>query len=377
MYRRFKQDLRYGVSAVLLALTLTAAITGAVADLWDLNQFVLHTYAGYAMSAFALIHTVFELPRLLAYARLRARKRERSQSVTRRRQREDQRSEEAEGTGDVPDVLRARRGLLGLLVGGAGGYLLGRVMPDVGEPAEARDLGLRYHEWSKPSASSVVGGLLDWGGRPEADAKTYPEAPRIELPVAETHDGLSALETIERRRSVRSYLDEPVALATLSHLLASADGVTAEQGGLRLRAAPSAGALYPIETYVIVRNVAELAPGLYHYAVHDHVLEVLRHDSLHQESVRLGVMQGFLGEAAFVIVLTAIFQRLRWRYQRRSYRYALLEAGHIGQNVYLAATALGLGACAVGAFLDDGLNDLLGVDGEREAALYMLSVGKR
>ena len=72
----------------------------------------------------------------------------------------------------------------------------------------------------------------------------------------------------------------------------------------------------------------------------------------------------------------AIFQRLRWKYRERTYRYALLEAGHVGQNLYLTATALGLGACAVGAFLDDELNGLLGLDGEQEAALYIIAVGK-
>ena len=75
-------------------------------------------------------------------------------------------------------------------------------------------------------------------------------------------------------------------------------------------------------------------------------------------------------------ILSAIFQRLRWKYRERTYRYALLEAGHIGQNLYLAATSMGLGACAVGAFLDDELNDLLGLDGQEEAALYMISVGQ-
>ena len=77
-----------------------------------------------------------------------------------------------------------------------------------------------------------------------------------------------------------------------------------------------------------------------------------------------------------VLVFTAIFQRLRWKYQERSYRYALLEAGHLGQNVYLAATSMNMGACAVGAFIDDGVNRMLGVDGKSEAAIYLLAVGK-
>jgi len=92
--------------------------------------------------------------------------------------------------------------------------------------------------------------------------------------------------------------------------------------------------------------------------------------------VAAGLGQGMLGQAQVCLVLSAVFQRTRWRYRERSYRYVLLEAGHIGQNVYLAATSMGLGACAVGAFLDDELNGLLGLDGSEEAALYILAVGK-
>ena len=86
-----------------------------------------------------------------------------------------------------------------------------------------------------------------------------------------------------------------------------------------------------------------------------------------------GLYQGFLGQANVCFVLSALFQRTRWKYRERSYRYVLLEAGHIAQNLYLAAVSMGLGTCAVGAFRDDQLNDLLGLDGVDEAALYMLS----
>lgn len=89
-----------------------------------------------------------------------------------------------------------------------------------------------------------------------------------------------------------------------------------------------------------------------------------------------GSAQRFLGQANLVLLFTAIFQRLYWRYQERTYRYALLEVGHLGQNVYLAATSMGMGACALGAFLDDDVNAMLKVDGQHEAVLYMLSVGK-
>jgi SagB-type dehydrogenase family enzyme len=134
--------------------------------------------------------------------------------------------------------------------------------------------------------------------------------------------------------------------------------------------------LYPIETYVVVHNVVDIEPGLYHYAVAEHTLAQLRDGNLRTEIMVAGIGQEMLAEAQVCFVLSAIFQRTRWKYRERTYRYVQLEAGHIGQNLYLAATSLGLGACAIGAFLDDSLNDLLGVDGEEEAALYIVTVGK-
>jgi SagB-type dehydrogenase family enzyme len=175
---------------------------------------------------------------------------------------------------------------------------------------------------------------------------------------------------------MRDYVDQPMTRDELSRLLFYTGGINAERWGHRLRAAPSAGALYPIEIYPVIYRVDDLPPGLYHYNVADHSLSLLQGDDLRGAIVRHGLVQEFLGQANLVLVLTAVFQRLRWKYQERTYRYALLEAGHLGQNIYLAATSMGMGACAVGAFLDEGLNAMLGVDGLDEAAVYMLSVGK-
>ena len=126
----------------------------------------------------------------------------------------------------------------------------------------------------------------------------------------------------------------------------------------------------------MVHKVEGLAPGVYHYGVKDHSLAQLRVADLRDAVVRQGVMQEFLGQANLVLFFTVIFQRMRWKYHDRTYRYGLLEAGHLGQNVYLAATSMGLGACAIGAFADDQVNTMLGVDGQEEAAVYMLAVGK-
>jgi SagB-type dehydrogenase family enzyme len=237
------------------------------------------------------------------------------------------------------------------------------------------DVGVIYHEWSKPKVLSLLGTIANWGRQP-ALYKEYAWAEQIPLPPLDDFRGLSTEEAIQRRRSIRDYSGQPMTLAELSRLLYYTDGINAERWGYKLRAAPSAGALYPIEIYPVVHRVDGLQPGLYHYAVQDHALELLRAADLRGEIVRHGLMQEFLGQANLVLVLTAIFQRLRWKYQERTYRYALLEAGHLGQNAYLVATSMGMGACAVGAFLDDDLNAMLGVDGQHEAAIYMLAVGK-
>jgi SagB-type dehydrogenase family enzyme len=263
-----------------------------------------------------------------------------------------------------------------------GGFALGRLIPG-GRVTELTDkvattylegdVGQIYHQWSKPGYSLALGAILNWGGQPER-YKTYPDADRITLPNPLGYRGLSLEETIEARRSIRDYATASLSLEELSRLLHAVQGVTDQRRGFR--AAPSAGALYPIETYAVVHDVSGLEPGIYHYAAANHTLERLRVGNLRAEIMVAGIGQEMLGQAQVCFVLSAIFQRTRWKYRERTYRYVLLETGHIGQNLYLAATSMGLGACAVGAFLDDEVNNLLGVDGKEEAALYLISVGR-
>ncbi|HEC36244.1 MAG TPA: SagB/ThcOx family dehydrogenase, partial [Anaerolineae bacterium] len=110
--------------------------------------------------------------------------------------------------------------------------------------------------------------------------------------------------------------------------------------------------------------------------VADHALERLRAGDLRAAMAVAGIGQELLARAQVCFVLASVFQRTRWKYRERAYRYVLLEAGHIGQNLYLAATSMGLGACAVGAFLDDHLNDMLELDGREEAVVYVIAVGR-
>ena len=287
--------------------------------------------------------------------------------------------------------LPARRALLASALAAVGGFALGWLAPrqrGAEPPAEtadlgaadlgaadlgAADLGAFYHQWSKPGHGPALGAAPDWGRQPPR-TKTYPDVPHIPLPDPSGWQALSLEQAIASRRSVRDYTGEPLTLDDLSRLLHAAQGITEPRRGFR--AAPSAGALYPIELYPVVRDVAGLEPGLYHYAVQEHALERVQAGDLHSAVMQAGLGQPVLGQAAVCFVLSAIFQRMRYKYRERAYRYVLLEAGHVGQNLCLAATGLGLGACTVGAFDDDALNDLLGLDGQEEAALYIIAVGQ-
>jgi SagB-type dehydrogenase family enzyme len=239
-------------------------------------------------------------------------------------------------------------------------------------PGGAADIGVLYHEWSTPNHSLDLP-LPEWGSRPPL-YKSYPDADRVALPGGHDFRGLTVEEALEARRSVRQYAAGPLPLAALSGLLHAAQGITEERLGFR--AAPSAGALYPIEVYPVVHSVAGLASGIYHYAVREHELELLRQGDLRSDVTRAGVFQSFLGQSPVCFLLSAVFQRTRWKYRERAYRYILMEAGHVGQNLYLAATSRGLGACAVGAFYDGQFNRLVGLDPQEEAILYVVSVGE-
>jgi SagB-type dehydrogenase family enzyme len=164
-------------------------------------------------------------------------------------------------------------------------------------------------------------------------------------------------------------------LDELSRLLFLTSGISSDTFGNARRTAPSSGALYPIEVYPIVHNVDGLERGVYHYAYREHALELLRAEDMRDRVVEQGLGQEFLGQCGAVLFVTLILQRMRPKYQDRSYRYGLLEAGHVGENAYLAATDMGLGACGIGAFMDDAMNEMLGVDGVEEAVVYMVAVG--
>lgn len=197
---------------------------------------------------------------------------------------------------------------------------------------------------------------------------------RVRLTRELASQGLTVEEAIARRRSERDFSNIPMSLSELSRLLLYSAGITDERG--RFRAAPSAGATYPIEVYIVVNNVAALTGGIYRYLVESHELELLREGDFRQEMSRAALGERMLKQANVVLALSAVFRRTQQRYGERAHRYILFEAGHIAQNACLAATSMGLGACAIGAFYDDDFNRVLGLDGKDESLLYLVAVGK-
>ena len=196
----------------------------------------------------------------------------------------------------------------------------------------------------------------------------------IVLPPAQGYQGLALGQAIERRRSVRRFSETPLSLEELSILLRYSAGIT--DPTYELRAAPSAGALYPLELYLVLHNVAGLPRGVYRYLPQEHSLEKVREGDLREEMVRSGRGQRFLGRCNLAVALVAVWERILRRYGERGRQYTFLEAGHIAQNISLVAASLGLGACAIGAYSDDEVNRLLGRDGAQEAVVYVMAVGK-
>ncbi|HMQ92400.1 MAG TPA: SagB/ThcOx family dehydrogenase [Amaricoccus sp.] len=210
--------------------------------------------------------------------------------------------------------------------------------------------------------------------------KHYPGAATIALPdVLPGAAAAGPVAVLGARRSVRRFDDRPLALAEVATLLHLCAGLTGslEDGPVAqpVRAAPSAGALFPIETYLAASRIEGVEAGVYHYRVDRHVLERVSSRAPGPALAEATFDAKLFGQAAAVLIFAGAFGRSYFKYGERGYRFALLEAGHICQSALLAAAALGLGATPVGGFVDDEVNALLDLDGVDEAALYMAAVG--
>ena len=235
-------------------------------------------------------------------------------------------------------------------------------------------IGDSFQKRTKYVRDKMPGKRPDWASQPPP-YKEYPDNEKIELPAFDRPEADSLFAVLSVRKSVRNFADEPVALETLSCLLWASTGITREAQGYHLRTAPSAGALYPIETYLVANEVEQLKPGVYHYNICQHTLDVLKEGTFGKDIARAALDQGMCAQAPVVFIWSAIFERSKWKYDQRAYRYVYLDAGHIAENLALAAVTLGLGSCQIAALYDDEVNAIIGIDGEEESVLYMSVVG--
>jgi SagB-type dehydrogenase family enzyme len=237
-------------------------------------------------------------------------------------------------------------------------------------------------------AAALIGGCAaggdgpDDGPSPPASSPATPSPPvsspradaaAVPLPEPRPSGPVSLEEAIAARRSVRDFAAEPVTLEQAAQLLWAAQGVTDPASGHR--SAPSAGALYPLEVYLVAARVDGLAAGVYRYVPAGHQLLPAGAAADPAALARAALAQDFIARAPVVLVITAVPERTAAKYGERARRYVDMEAGHAAQNVYLQAAALGLGTVTVGAFDDAAVSEFLGL-GAGEEPLYLMPVGR-
>ena len=234
-----------------------------------------------------------------------------------------------------------------------------------------------WEEWTKDETDQRAGVPVP------PPQKPYPEDAEL-IDLADPGDlnlgQMSVMQAIKQRRSHRSFTKEPLTLEELSFLLWATQGIeqanTHEGRIIRtLRTVPSGGARHPFETYLLVRRVEGLAPGLYRYLPVEHKIYLVRDEDLTAEAHEATRGQ-FLRQSSVVFIWTVIPYRTEWRYSFLSAKIIAQDSGHLCQNLYLACEAIGAGTCAIGAYDQDKIDPILGVDGEEEFTIYVAPVGK-
>lgn len=193
----------------------------------------------------------------------------------------------------------------------------------------------------------------------------------ITLPPPSKSGSMSVEEALSIRRSIRTYSPASLSLPHLSQMLWAAQGINNERG---FRTAPSAGATFPLEMYLVANRVEGLPKGIYHYKPMENQIELIHHKDVAQDLARASLSQQMISDAAIVLIFGAIIERTSARYGERGYRYVLNEIGHAGQNVHLQAASLSLGTVAIGAYRDEEVEAILNLP-DPVKVLYMMPVG--
>jgi len=209
-------------------------------------------------------------------------------------------------------------------------------------------------------------------GATGAQSRSKPMSEKVTLPAPGAASDKPVEQVLARRRSIRAFDDAPLTIGHLSQLLWAAQGRSHRDG---FRMAPSAGALYPLELYVLAGDVTGLAEGVYKYQANAHVLSLTGDGDLRGDAAHAALGQSWIADSKAIIVIAAVFRRTMAKYGKRGVRYVHMEAGHAAQNVYLQATSLDLGTTIVGAFDDDRVHALVNMKGE-ETPLSLLPLGR-
>lgn len=234
--------------------------------------------------------------------------------------------------------------------------------------------GHNFQAETKYIRKKSLGNSLDWANKPEI-YKSYPSSRTVHLPKQFSEHTLSFPEVIQRRKSTRTFSTKPLQKIDLAFLLWASTGLQRKEHGYEFRTAPSAGALYPIETYIAANNVEEVEKGIYHYNIREHLLEEIKVGNFGGQIAHAALDQEMCVDSSVVFIWTAVFRRSIWKYSQRAYRYIYLDAGHIAQNLALAAVSLGYGSCEIGAFFDDEINSIVSIDEADESTICLSVVG--
>jgi len=210
------------------------------------------------------------------------------------------------------------------------------------------------------------------GSAPQA-AAALPAPATVALPTPATEGAVSVEQALCRRRSVRSYADSALKLREVGQLLWAAQGITDPRRGFRT--APSAGALYPLEVYLVAGKVEGLAQGVYRYGPQGHSLSLWQSGDVRSSLCSAAYDQDQIRAAPALLCITAVYGRTRAKYGAKAERFAQIETGHAGQNVCLQAVALGLASCVTGGFDDGQVSAVLRLP-EGEAPLVIIPVGR-
>lgn len=206
----------------------------------------------------------------------------------------------------------------------------------------------------------------------ESDDEKMNEKYLIEMNEPRTKGGISVEEAIKRRRSRRTFTDAPILLTEISQLCWAAQGITEPQ--TEFRSAPSAGALYPLEVFLVIGN-SDIESGIYQYSCKEHGLICIKKGDYRNQLSNASLGQECIQNAGLNVVITAIYERSTMRYKSRGKeRYVHMEAGHVAQNIYLQAESMGLGTVAIGAFYDNSVQEIISTPSEY-TPIYILPVG--